>query len=274
MVATVNLLKMTEIQPKKSLGQHWLNDDASLNYICSVAQLSPEDYVLEIGAGQGALTNHLIKRAKTVLSLEIDPSLVVLLERSIKSANLKIINQDILSFNLTELPSSYKIVANIPYYLTSKLIRILSESTNPPSLVVILVQKEVAERVAAEPGQMSLLSVTAQFYWQVELGRVIPAKLFQPAPKIDSQVLILKPRQQLALAQNQLSPFFRLVRAGFAARRKTLLNSLSAGLRLNKDIVSALLTESHIDPNIRPQQLSIDDWVRLFGNNQKIEASD
>src|SRR3984885_5403895 len=168
--------------PKKSLGQHWLEDETALQAMVETAEITSEETVLEIGPGQGALTKLLTEKAVRVIAVELDKSLA---DNLAPALNLEVINQDILRFDFSQLPPNYKLVANIPYYLTSNLIRVISETPNPPAIAAILVQKEVAQRVAAAPGAMSLLSVTAQFYWQVYLGREVAAKLFTPAPKVD-----------------------------------------------------------------------------------------
>ncbi len=248
---------------KKSLGQHWLSDEAALTDICEAGKVDKNDTILEIGPGNGTLTRHLVERAKHVIAVELDGSLVRQLSQQ-KIANLEVVQGDILRFDLTALPPAYKVVANIPYYLTSKLLRVLSESSNPPSACILLVQKEVAQRVAARPGGMSILSVTTQFYWQVSTGNVVPAKLFTPPPKVDSQILILvrRPKPQLPNVNPKL--FFRLVKAGFSARRKTLLNTLSSSLKIGKLEITSLLTSSGIDPQTRPQQLSLNDWEKIY----------
>jgi 16S rRNA (adenine1518-N6/adenine1519-N6)-dimethyltransferase len=175
--------------PKKSLGQHWLRDQAALAEMCDAAEIVANDTVLEIGPGLGTLTELLTSRAKSVIAVEFDETLAQALPGVVPAENLVSEHQDILRFDLTTLPENYKIVANIPYYLTSNLIRMISESINPPQLAVLLIQKEVAERVVAAPGQMSLLSVSAQFYWESSAGRVVEAELFDPPPKVDSQIL-------------------------------------------------------------------------------------
>jgi 16S rRNA (adenine1518-N6/adenine1519-N6)-dimethyltransferase len=162
------------------------------------------------------------------------------------------------------LPPDYKVVANIPYYLTSNLIRVLSETSNRPILAALLIQKEVAERVAAQPGDMSLLSVTAQFYWQVGLSQVVPARLFTPPPKVDSQIIILDRLNETLFPEVDPKSFFRLVKAGFSQRRKTLLNSLSAGLQLSKDDTRAVCERASIDPGRRAQSLSLEEWRQLY----------
>jgi len=247
---------------KKSLGQHWLSDDGALNAIVEAGQVGGEDTVLEIGPGGGTLTRKLTERAGQVIAIELDKSLVTGLQKSAPT-NLRVIEGDILTFDLTTLPPTYKVVANIPYYLTSRLLRVLSESNNPPHLCVLLVQKEVAERVAAKPGAMSLLSITTQFYWQVSLGQVVQAKLFTPPPKIDSQILKLERRTSLPLDVDT-KQFFRLVKMGFAARRKTLLNSLSVGLRAGKAETTQLLEAAGLEPRTRPQELSLENWGEIY----------
>ncbi|MDB5175429.1 MAG: putative Ribosomal small subunit methyltransferase [Candidatus Saccharibacteria bacterium] len=252
---------------KKSLGQHWLKDEDSLEAMCSAADVQKGDFVLEIGPGAGTLTSHLLAREARVRALEFDASLLTGLNQkfhAVLGKQLVIEQGDIRSYDYTLLPAHYKIVANIPYYLTSNLIQLLSESTNPPGTAVLLVQKEVAQRVAAAPGDMSLLSVTAQFYWDVSLGQLVPAELFLPPPKVDSQILVLKRKTKLLLPDSEVKGFFRLVKAGYGQRRKTLLNSLSGGLRLDKEQVKALCEMANIAPTRRPQTLSLEEWHNLY----------
>lgn len=248
---------------KKSLGQHWLTNTEALQAIVEAANVEAGDTILEIGPGVGTLTKFLTEQAQQVIAVEFDKSLAQALPGQVPSPNLTIIHEDILKFDLTTMPPGYKLVANIPYYLTSNLIRVLSESVNPPVTAVLLIQKEVAERVAARAGEMSLLSVTAQFYWEVSLGDVMPANLFTPPPKVDSQVLILKQRGHF-LFDVEPKQFFRLVKAGFSNRRKTLLNSLSGGLQKSKPEVQSILEKADLNPQSRPQELSLEDWHRLY----------
>ncbi len=250
--------------PKKALGQHWLRDPASLQAIADAAGVAADDTVLEIGPGLGTLTEVLTRRAGQVIAVEFDKDLATALPRRVPVKNLNVVSQDILSFDFTSVPNPYKVVANIPYYLTSNLIRVLSESSNPPSTAVLLVQKEVAQRVAAQPGSMSLLSVTAQFYWEVSLGTEVPAKLFAPQPKVDSQILIMRYRTASLFDDVRVKDFFRLVKAGFAQRRKTLLNSLGAGLHLDRQAVQSLCASVDIDPSRRAQTLSLEEWHNLY----------
>ena len=236
------------------------------------ADVQPEDTVLEIGPGPGSLTRLLVDSADQVVAVEFDPLLARDLPKRVKAANLRIVQSDILRFDLTSLPPDYKVVANIPYYLTSKLVRVLSESTNQPAVAVLLVQKEVAERLAAKPGNLSILGVTAQYYWEISLGQVVGAKLFTPPPKVDSQIVIMKRRAVSLFADAQavnngeldVRLFFRIVKAGFGAKRKTLLNSIGAGLHLDKLQTQKLLAAAGIDPQLRAQNLSLEDWYRLY----------
>lgn len=247
----------------KSLGQHWLHDEASLDAMVDSAGVGPNDTVLEVGPGPGALTAKLVTRAKEVVAVEFDAGLARELPKRVPATNLSVVRQDILRFDLTSLPSNYVVAANIPYYLTSKLLQTLCESANPPARAALLVQKEVAERVCAKPGQMSLLSVSVQLYCEAHLGELVPAELFTPPPKVDSQILILKRREQPLFTDVPLKDFFRIVKAGFAQRRKTLLNSLSGGLHLSREATEALLQKAGITPTVRAQNLSLDEWHTL-----------
>jgi 16S rRNA (adenine1518-N6/adenine1519-N6)-dimethyltransferase len=248
---------------KKSLGQHWLHDEASLDAMLAAAEVGPQDVVLEIGPGLGTLTKKLVARAKHVVAVEFDQSLAADLPRRVTAANLTVVQQDILKFDLTTMSSGYKVVANIPYYLTSNLVRVLCESTNPFSVAALLVQKEVAERIGAAPGNLSLLGISVQFYCQATLDMVIPAELFTPPPKVDSQIVKLIYRQSPLFSDVPTREFFRVVKAGFSQKRKTLLNSLSAGLQLSTEQVRGALDRADIPPITRAQALSLEQWHAL-----------
>lgn len=264
---------MSSPAPKKELGQHWLRDIATLDAIVDAAQVEQGDTVLEIGPGLGTLTARLLKKGATVIAVEFDHVLAVNLHNSLTkqlgsdaTSRLTVIESDILSFDLTKLPQGYKVVANIPYYLTSHLIRILGESTNSPTHAALLVQKEVAERVCAEPGDMSLLSVSAQVFFNAYLGEFVPAELFTPPPKVDSQVLLLVRHSQPLVPADQQKAFFRLVKAGYGERRKKLRSSLAGGLHISKPEADALLEKAGIDGDLRAQALAISDWQKLFAS--------
>ena len=249
--------------PKKELGQHWLKDRDILAAIADDAELMPEDTVLEIGPGLGTLTSELLRRAGRVVAVEFDPDLARKLPGQFPGKNLQVVHEDILQFNLGSLPAGYKVVANVPYYITSKIIEKLMTAKNKPSLVVILVQKEVAERVAAGPGDMSILAISAQVFAKARLGVEVPREYFTPPPKVDSQVVILEALAAPLVAPEDEKAFFRVVKAGFSAKRKKLRSSISAGLAISKPAAEELLRHANINPDDRAEDLSIEDWLRL-----------
>ena len=251
---------------KKTLGQHWLHDLDVLQAIADAADVSEGDEVLEIGPGLGTLTDVLAKRGAKVLALEFDQDLISKLEK--KFANTKqvnIVQGDVRSFDFRKMKKDYKIVANIPYYLTSNLIRSISETTNPPKVAVLLIQKEVAERICAVPGQMGILSITAQYYFDCTLGIEVRSEMFTPPPKVDSQVVILTHRPTKIFEVNE-QKYFNLVKAGFSEKRKTLRNSLSGGLAISKESAEKLLEKSGISPTARAQELSLNNWKTIYDN--------
>lgn len=249
--------------PKKSLGQHWLHDREVLARIADCAELTPSDTVLEIGPGLGTLTSELLRRTEEVIAVEFDEDLARKLPGQFPGKNLEVVNSDILSFDLSGLPAGYKVVANVPYYITSKIVQLLMTAENKPSTSVLLVQKEVAERLAAHPGDMSILAVSAQLFADVTLGDVVPARLFTPPPKVDSQVVILRTRADSPLGDLSEKEFFRVVKAGFSAKRKKLRSSLAGGLGISKEEAVALLRMAGIDPDVRAESLAINDWINL-----------
>jgi len=249
--------------PKKSLGQHWLRDREVLSHIADCAELSKDDVVLEIGPGLGTLTSELLRRSKKVVAVEYDSELARKLPAQFPGTNLAVIQSDILKFNLSTLPDDYKVVANVPYYITSKIVQLLMTATNKPSTVVLLVQKEVAERLAAKQGNMSILAISAQLFAEVSLGEVVPSALFTPPPKVDSQVVIMKTRKTSFLTDVDEADFFRVVKAGFSSKRKKLRSSLSGGLKLPKDEIEIILAKAEISPDVRAEALDLAAWVRL-----------
>lgn len=251
-------------EPKKSLGQHWLRDREVLAHIAECADIQPTDTVLEIGPGLGTLTSELVRRAHAVVAVEFDGDLAAKLPGQFPGTNLTVVHEDILTFDLGTLPRGYKVVANVPYYITSKIVQRLMTADNRPHTAVLLVQKEVAERLAAGPGDMSILAVSAQLFAEVSLGDSVPAALFTPPPKVDSQVVVLRTRRQPLVADGDHKAFFRLVKAGFSAKRKKLRSSLAGGLGMSKQDVEQLLEAADISPDIRAQDLSIADWQRLL----------
>ncbi len=247
--------------PKKELGQHWLHDRFVLGEIADAADIASNDTVLEIGPGLGTLTSELLARAKDVIAVEFDEDLARKLPGQFPGKNLMVQNQDILSFDLDTLPAGYVVVANVPYYITSKIVQKLMTAKNKPRITVLLVQKEVAERIAAGPGGMSILAISAQVYAEAELGIEVPKEFFTPPPKVDSQVIVLKTRQTPLVSDEKA--FFRVVKAGFAEKRKKLRSSLAGGLHLDKSAVDELLQKADINPEARAQELSIEQWKLL-----------
>lgn len=248
---------------KKSLGQHWLHNPQMLRAVAAAAEVNSHDTVLEVGPGLGTLTKVLSAEAAQVVAVEFDNDLAAKLAARVPAANIRVVHEDILQFDLTQLPKNYKVAANIPYYLTSKLVRTLLESSNPPLVTSLLVQKEVAERMAAQPGELSVLGVSAQFYAEVALKEVVPARLFTPPPKVDSQIVQLRRREVPLFDDVTAKDFFRVVKAGFSEKRKKLRSSLSGGLQLEKSVVDALLEKAKISSLARAQELSLEDWHRL-----------
>lgn len=234
-----------------------------LEAIADSAELESADTVLEIGPGLGTLTSVLLSRAKGVVAVEFDSELARKLPAQFPGKDLTVHTADILSFDLSGLPVGYKVVANVPYYITSKIVQLLMTSANKPSLAVLLVQKEVAERLAAEPGDMSILAVSAQIFAEVSLGDEVPAAFFTPPPKVDSQVVVLKTRPSSLLDGIDEKKFFRVVKAGFSAKRKMLRSSMSGGLGISKDQASTLLASVDINPEARAEDLAISDWLKL-----------
>jgi 16S rRNA (adenine1518-N6/adenine1519-N6)-dimethyltransferase len=247
----------------KSLGQHWLHDRLVLQHIADCADVQAGDTVLEIGPGLGTLTSELLRRADKVIAVEFDPDLARKLPGQFPGKNLEVIHQDILSFDLSTLPKGYKVVANVPYYITSKIVQLLMTADNKPAQVALLIQKEVAERLAAKPGDMSILAVSAQMFAEVSLGDVVPAELFTPPPKVDSQVVVLSVRAEPLFGDIDEKLFFRVVKAGFSAKRKKLRSSLSGGLGITKDASVELLQKAGINPDSRAEDLALEDWKRL-----------
>lgn len=251
------------VAPNKSLGQHWLKDRDILAAIADEAGLSSSDTVLEIGPGLGTLTSELLRRAGRVEAVEFDAELARKLPGQFPGKNLTVVNEDILSYDLESLPPGYKVIANVPYYITSKIVEKLMTARNKPSVAVLLVQKEVAERIAAEPGDMSILAVSAQLYATAKLGVLVPKHFFTPPPKVDSQVIVLTTRSQPLVAPEDERALFRVVKAGFSAKRKKLRSSIAAGLAIDKRAAEVLLHHAGIDSELRAEDLSIDDWLRL-----------
>lgn len=250
--------------PKKSLGQHWLKDRNVLAGIADAADITPLDTVLEIGPGLGTLTSELLRRAEKVIAVELDGELATKLPGQFPGKTLQVVNEDILDFDLSVLPKNYIVVANVPYYITSKIIKKLLTDNNKPKTIVLLIQKEVAVRLAAEAGNMSILSISAQIYGKVRLDQVVPASFFTPPPKVDSQVVVISTLPQPLISAEDEKQFFRVVKAGFSSKRKKLRSSIAAGLGITKPEAEALLFEAKIHPDNRAEALTIEQWIDLM----------
>jgi len=271
---TEGLLRRFGLRAKKGLGQHFLIDEEVLGLILSTAQLTRQDVVLEVGPGLGVLTRELAKRAGWVVAIELDDKLADILKQSLSSfKNLTIINEDVLRVEpaallreaKVEKPSeSYKVVANLPYYITSPVLRHFLEAKVKPQLMVVMVQKELAEEIVAKPGRMSLLSVSVQLYGEPTIAGYVPAQSFYPAPEVDSALLKVVPYSRPPVDISDMEGFFALVRAGFSAARKQLANSLAQGLGISKAEVLSLLEKAKIVPQRRAETLSLEEWARLW----------
>ena len=263
------LLNQWDLRPNKQLGQNFLIDRAILEKIVAAAELTPDDLVLEIGAGTGTLTGWLARQAGRVIAVEMDQRLMPVLQSVLADfENVTLIQGDILTLDPADLlggaSNPYKVVANLPYYITSAVLRHLLEATLKPQRMIITVQREVAERIVARPGQMSLLAVSVQFYVHPELLFCIPPDSFYPVPKVESAVVRLEPRAAPLAPENEKAAFFRVVRAGFAQRRKQLHNALSAGLGQSpRHEMAARLREAGIDPQRRAQTLTLEEWIKI-----------
>ncbi len=260
------LLYQYGLHPNKTLGQNFLLDDSALERVVEAAQLAPQDLVLEVGPGLGSLTRLLALHAGQVVAVEIDAKLIPALKDVLTPfPNVRLIQGDILAQDLAKLLSQpdYLVVANIPYNITSALIRHLLEASAPPRRMVLTVQQEVARRICALPGEMSLLALSVQVYGHPEMVATIPAAAFYPPPQVDSAVIRVERYPSPLIPSGQLDAFFRLIKAGFSQKRKTLRNALSAGLRLSPAAAQAFLESAHIDPMRRAETLSLDEWRTL-----------
>lgn len=261
------------LRAKKSLGQHFLIDEEVLQQIISAAKLAPEDLVIEVGPGLGVLTRELARRAKQILAIELDAKIASALAQIIAPfPNVQIINADVLQSDPAELlayrreessAQGYKLVADLPYYIASPVLRHFLEALLKPSLMVVMVQKEVGEAIVAQPGEMSLLGVSVQFYGKPTILQRVSPESFYPPPKVNSVILSIVPYRQPAVQVPDVAKFFELVRAGFSSPRKQLHNSLAQGLGISPSAAVSLLEKAHIEPRRRAETLSLEEWARI-----------
>ena len=264
------LLRAHGLRPRKRLGQNFLVDPTALGRIVDAAGLDAQETVVEVGAGVGNLTRLLAERAGQVVAVEVDGQLVEVLREQVSGLpNVEVLHGDVLSISDFGFPHlGYVVVGNLPYYITSAILRHFLEGEPRPGRLVVTVQREVAQRIVAGPGDMSLLAVSVQFYGRPEIVARIPAGAFYPAPEVDSAVvrITMGPALRVTLAPGvDERAFFRLVRAGFSQKRKTLRNALSAGLRRSPAEVEGLLRQAGIEPRRRAETVSLEEWAGLAG---------
>lgn len=260
------LLRRFDLQPSRGLGQHFLTDDRVLRRIVAAAEVDRSDTVLEIGAGLGHLTAQLAEAAGQVVAVEVDRRLAgPLQERLAGYNNVCLVMGDILELDPATLMGGqpYKVVANLPYAITSAVLRHLLEADRPPERMVVTVQREVAERIVARGGRMSLLAVSVQFYGRPQLLFRLKPGLFSPPPEVESAAVRIDRHACPPIEVSDVSTFFRIVRAGFSQPRKQLRNSLAASLGLEPAAVVAALERAGIEPHQRAERLTLADWSRL-----------
>ncbi len=265
---TVKSLRDTGLHANKILGQHFLVDDTTLNTIVTAANISPADFIIEIGPGLGTLTSEIAKLAGTIVAIELDSQLYARLKQKFRSfSKVSLINEDILKINLSKLLGNrrqYKVVANIPYYITSPILQYFMQAAFRPSLMVIMVQKEVGEAIVASQGKMNMLSISMQLYSKPEIVTHVPAKYFYPVPKVDSTIIRFNMLSEPAIKVVDVNHFLKFVKCGFHSPRKQLRNSLSQGLDKISADIDQLINKANIEPRRRPETLSIIEWQWLY----------
>jgi 16S rRNA (adenine1518-N6/adenine1519-N6)-dimethyltransferase len=261
-----HLLKKYGLRPHKGLGQNFLQDPIALEKISAAAEMQPTDTVLEIGPGLGSLTRYLAASALEVVAVELDQHLLPPLRAVLAPyQNVRLVHGDILELSPDDLiqEQDYVVAANIPYYITSAVIRHLLESKHKPRRMVLTIQKEVAQRICEKPGDMSLMALSVQVYGKPHIAAYVPAGAFFPAPNVDSAVLVIDIYPKPLIPQEHLETFFKLIKAGFSQKRKTLRNALSSGLGIPPAGAAELLENAGIDPQRRAETLRIEEWERL-----------
>lgn len=261
------LLHRYDISPSKGLGQYFLIDQNALRKIIELSEIKKEDEVLEIGPGLGSLTRHLSLKAKRVVAVELDGRMIPALNEVLISCNnVEIINADIMEVDVASIfaQPGYLVVANIPYYITSAVLRHVLKAAKAPSRLVLTVQKEVGFRICSEAGKMSVLSISVQLFGKPSVVGQIPAGAFYPSPKVDSVIVKVDLFPTPQISSDDMDQFFLLVRAGFSQKRKTINNALSAGMRWDKDKTGIILRQAGIDTNRRAQTLEICEWKSVL----------
>jgi 16S rRNA (adenine1518-N6/adenine1519-N6)-dimethyltransferase len=281
---TKKLLRKFDIRVKKGLGQHFLIDGEALETILATANLSASDTVIEVGPGLGLMTTEMAKRAGWVIAIELDNRLADILQKTLPGENVVIINEDVLGTDPGTLLkgraphfppglTSYKVVANLPYYITSPVLRHFLEAPVKPETMVVMVQKEVAETIAAGAGQRSMLSIAVQFYGRPSIVKIVPAASFYPPPEVDSAIVKIDVYPQPPVDVADVEGFFKLVRSGFTAARKQVINSLMQGLGLSRLEITGLLAKAEIDPHRRAETFTLEEWANLWRVFTRLENS-
>ncbi|MDF1498190.1 MAG: 16S rRNA (adenine(1518)-N(6)/adenine(1519)-N(6))-dimethyltransferase RsmA [Patescibacteria group bacterium] len=260
------IFKNSDLAIFKSMGQNFLIDEKVLSKIIACSDLSSEDVVIEIGPGLGTLTEELSKRCKKVIAIEKDDKISQMLEG--KFENVEVINGDILQINLSEIAQKYyqnkkyKLISNIPYYITSPIIKLFLENDVQPEVIVLLMQKEVAQRICEKKGKLSMIALGVQVYGEPKIIDFVKNTSFYPVPKVDSAILRIKNINREFTDKYYLN-LFRIMKIGFVAKRKKLVNNLSAGLQIDKTQCEKLLVKAEIDLKARAQELGLEDWKKL-----------
>jgi 16S rRNA (adenine1518-N6/adenine1519-N6)-dimethyltransferase len=263
-VSIKNFLISSGLKPKHYLGQNFLIDEMALDEIVDAAEIKKTDLVLEVGPGLGVLTQKLAERAPKVITVEKDATLLPLLKKTLREyENVEIVHQDILKYNLSrEVSGKYKVVANIPYYLTSHLFQYMIGQENKPERMILMVQKEVGERVVAGPGELSILGISVQMFADAEIILHVPKTSFWPMPKVDSVVLRIVPLKKFPQLKDERA-LFRTVKIAFAGKRKQIHNTLVSGFHLKPEKIKSILHACGISEQSRPQELTLEQWVKL-----------
>lgn len=268
----IETLNQYGLKPRKLLGQNFLINEKIYEDLAKAAEIKEGDTVLEIGPGLGTLTDRILQavgKKGRIIAAEKDSQFVKILhDRFKENKNVIIINADILKFKIPILNfKNYKVIGNIPYYLTSRLLRIIFEEWSRPELIVLMVQKEVAQRIIAKPPKSSLLSVSIQFFSRPEIIKTVKKENFWPRPKVDSAIVRLKPNQESEIRNHEIESwenlFFKIVRAGFSGKRKQLANSLANGLKISKQLAEKILKSASIEPVRRAETISIPEWIKV-----------
>ena len=272
---TQEICRIYDIKPQRSMGQNFLVSLEVYKKIVASANIKKEDVVLEVGPGLGFLSAELLKEAKKVIAVELDAKIAKVLELALSAHsidNLEIISENILDFNADTLEKDYKIVANLPYNISSVFLRKFLSADNKAKSLTLMLQKEVVERIVAEPGKHSLLSLSVQYYSQAKYIDTVKKENFWPQPKVDSAILHLETKkdEEISLSKEEQKVFFRLLKFGFSAKRKKLVNNLTGALQVENKLIQTKMQAVDVDISIRAQDLSLNDWQRLFAQLRSI----